>query len=101
MSDEGKDRSVIGGQSVAKLARGVRLKEDKVREQTLLLAPERTIGLDAVGVAVLTRLDGDITLDALVDQLAEAYNAPRDVIEKDVLVFLQDLADRRLLEIKG
>ncbi|RVN83523.1 pyrroloquinoline quinone biosynthesis protein PqqD, partial [Sinorhizobium meliloti] len=37
------DAPVISGSSVVKLARGVRLHEDPVRGQTVLLAPERAM----------------------------------------------------------
>ncbi len=88
----------VDGNSVLKLARGVKMREDTVRERTILLAPERTIGLDETGVAILSRLDGETTLDAIAGSLAETYQAPKDVILTDAATYLQDLADRRFLE---
>jgi len=86
--------------SVVSLAKGVRLQRDEVRERSVLLAPERTIALDAIGVAILVKLDGERNLEQVIAGLAEAYNAPGEVIGKDVKAFLRDLADRRLLDIR-
>lgn len=85
-------------ESTLKLARGVKMREDTVRERTVLLAPERTVALDESGIAILSRLDGNSSVEAIAKALSEAYNAPVDVILQDAIVFLQDLADRRFLE---
>ena len=92
------DSITVTPDSVLKLARGVKIREDSVRERTVLLAPERTVGLDETGIAILSRLDGEASLDAVATDLANAYEAPKDVILTDASVFLQDLADRRFLE---
>ncbi len=92
------DAITVTGDSVLKLARGVKMREDKVRERTILLAPERTIGLDETGVAILSCLDGETTLEEIAGNLAETYKAPKDVILTDAAAYLQDLADRRFLE---
>lgn len=88
----------VSGESVLMLARGVKMREDTVRERTVLLAPERTVALDETGIAILSRLDGKASLDAVATDLAETYKAPKDVILTDAAAFLQDLADRRFLE---
>ncbi|MGI9357345.1 MAG: pyrroloquinoline quinone biosynthesis peptide chaperone PqqD [Rhizobiaceae bacterium] len=92
------DSITVTPESVLKLARGVKIREDTVRERTVLLAPERTVGLDETGIAILSRLDGEASLAAVAADLANAYEAPKDVILTDATVFLQDLADRRFLE---
>ncbi|TCD13404.1 pyrroloquinoline quinone biosynthesis peptide chaperone PqqD [Oricola cellulosilytica] len=84
-----------------RLARGVRMREDKVRGRTVLLAPERTVALDETGIAILNQLDGKSTLRQVIDTLAETYDAPADVIEKDVVAFLDDLGARRFLEFES
>jgi pyrroloquinoline quinone biosynthesis protein D len=89
----------LTGNCRPKLARGVRLREDKVRGRTVLLAPERTVALDETGVAILKELDGVARLDEIITGLAQTYSAPAEVIGKDVMTFLGDLADRRFLEI--
>lgn len=92
--------AVLTGSSVPMLAQGVRVKLDKVRRQSVLLAPERTLALDAVALAIVKEIDGERTLDAIVDDLAKTYQAPRETIADDCLAFLQQLADRRLIAVK-
>ncbi|MCE8555326.1 pyrroloquinoline quinone biosynthesis peptide chaperone PqqD [Ruegeria pomeroyi] len=81
------------------LPRGVRLVADRVRGCLVLLAPEKAVALDPVGEAILSRVDGQTSLAALVDQLAAAYDAPRAEIEKDVQAFLQGLRARMFLMV--
>ena len=88
----------IDGSARLRLARGVRLHRDEVRGQTVLLAPERAMALDDIAQRIVAALDGQRTLDAVVDGFAEAFNAPRDEIAADVLAFVRELADRRMLE---
>ena len=81
------------------IPRGVRLHEDKVRGRWVLLAPERTIELDAIGLAILNQIDGAATFAQMVDALAAKYNAPPDQIKGDVAEFITGLTDRRILEL--
>jgi pyrroloquinoline quinone biosynthesis protein D len=82
-----------------KLPRGVRLRRDEVRNEWLLLAPERVLKPDAIAVRVLELCDGARTVDEIVDELAAAFAAPREVIETDVKKMLGDLADKRVLDL--
>ena len=81
------------------LPRGVRLVTDRVRGGVVLLAPEKAVALDAVGEAILSRVDGQTSLASLVDHLATAYDAPRAQIEKDVQAFLKGLRARMFLMV--
>jgi pyrroloquinoline quinone biosynthesis protein D len=99
MPDE-KKPGTIGHDAVPSLPRGVRLKVDEVRGRTVLLGPERTIDLDPVAAAIAGAVDGRKSLAEILDQLCAAYNAPREEIEADVMAFLMDLADRKLMDIK-
>jgi pyrroloquinoline quinone biosynthesis protein D len=81
------------------LPRGVRLHEDKVRGGWVLLAPERTIDLDVIGIAILREIDGDRSFGDVVSGLAAKYNAPVDQIKGDVAEFITGLMDRRILEL--
>lgn len=85
--------------AVPKLPRGVRLRRDEVRNVWLLLAPERVLNPDAVAVEVLKLCDGERSVDGIVDALAAAFAAPREVIETDVKKMLGDLADKRVLDL--
>jgi pyrroloquinoline quinone biosynthesis protein D len=80
------------------LPRGVRLKHDDVRARWTLLAPERIFEVDATAAAVLELCDGERDLSAIVAELARRYNAPSEVIEKDVVAMLADLKAKRVLE---
>jgi pyrroloquinoline quinone biosynthesis protein D len=81
-----------------RLPRGVRLVQNETHGWTLL-APERVFKADAIAVEVLKRCTGEATLTEIVDDLAEAFSAPRERILADVSALLRGLADKRLLEL--
>jgi len=87
-------------ESIVYLPRGVRVKEDKGRERTVLVAPERTVALDEIGVAILAIVDGEKTLADIVEELSIKYNAPKQEIGNDVVAFLRDLQNRGYLDVK-
>ncbi|MEP5730509.1 MAG: pyrroloquinoline quinone biosynthesis peptide chaperone PqqD [Sulfitobacter sp.] len=90
---------MIDNAAIPMIPRGVRLHEDKVRGGWVLLAPERTINLDPIGLAILNAVDGIHTFGVLIETLAEQYQAPAEQIQGDVSEFLTGLADRRFLEL--
>lgn len=79
--------------------RGVKLRFDSVRNAWVLLAPEKLLLPDETAVEILRLVDGVRTVDAIVDDLAVRYRAPREVIAADVLEALQDLADRGAVQL--
>ncbi|HBM61144.1 pyrroloquinoline quinone biosynthesis peptide chaperone PqqD [Salipiger marinus] len=81
------------------LPRGVRLHHDRVRDQWVLLAPERAITLDAVGHAILSEVDGQRSFGQITALLADRYAAPQAQIAEDCAGFLRALRDRRFLEV--
>lgn len=85
--------------SAPRLPRGVRLKLDDTRGQWLLLAPERVVKVDAIAVAILQRVDGVASIEAIVDDLAAAYAADRAVIDADVRKLLNELAAKRMVDL--
>ncbi len=56
-----------------RLATGVRLRYDEVREEHLLLVPEGAVRLNASGAEVLELCDGERSLDEIVGVLAARY----------------------------
>jgi pyrroloquinoline quinone biosynthesis protein D len=78
---------------------GVRLHWDAVRGTHVLLAPERVLMLDAVGHAILSRVDGATAVAALVADLAAAFDAPAEEVGPDVTEFLEGLARERLVDL--
>lgn len=91
----------VTGQTVAKLARGVRLREDPVRGQNVLLAPERALGLDEIAVMIVNALDGERSLDAIAEDFAVKFGAPKEQILTDVIAFVDEFSKRRMLELKS
>ena len=72
---------------------------DSVRNQTVLLAPEKAVALDMVGEAILTRVNGADSLEDIITDLANTFQAPRDQIAGDVQTFLQGLRARVFLRV--
>lgn len=87
------------GDTVPRLARGVKLREDKARGRWVLMAPERMLVPDDTALEVLRLLDGARSLDAVVGILAERFAAPREEIATDVAALLQELAERGVVEL--
>ncbi|PWR00956.1 pyrroloquinoline quinone biosynthesis peptide chaperone PqqD [Meridianimarinicoccus roseus] len=81
------------------LPRGVRLHHDRVRGMEVLLGPERTLMLDGIGHAILSELDGQRSTGAIAADLAARFGAPPEQVTGDVVAFLQDLADKRLVDM--
>ncbi len=85
----------ITGATIPRLARGVKLREDAARGgRWVVMAPERMFVPDETALEVLRLIDGARSVDAIVDDLAARYAAPRDEIAADVVEMLQDLADK-------
>ena len=79
------------------LPRHAKLRFDETRQRWVILAPERVLAPDDIAVEVLQLCDGARNVDAVVDLLAAKYAAPREAILADVIVMLQDLADKGFL----
>jgi pyrroloquinoline quinone biosynthesis protein D len=82
-----------------RLPRGVRLTHSEAQGGFVLLAPERIFKADAIAAEILKRCTGEATLAAIVDDLAAAFNAPRERIHADVVALLAGLAEKKLLEL--
>ncbi|MEJ5082039.1 MULTISPECIES: pyrroloquinoline quinone biosynthesis peptide chaperone PqqD [unclassified Ochrobactrum] len=92
---------IVSGGTIAKLARGVRLRQDPVRAQNVLLAPERALALDEIAVMIVNALDGERTLDEIAGEFAVKFEAPKDQILSDVIAFVDEFSKRRMLELKS
>jgi pyrroloquinoline quinone biosynthesis protein D len=95
----GETSVVITGSMIVKLARGVRLRRDDVRGQTVLLAPELAMALDEIAIKIVEALDGKRSIDTIADDFAAEFQAPREQIATDVLAFMRELANRRMLQV--
>ncbi len=92
------ERTVIAEAMTPAFPRGVRLKHDEARSQWVILAPERMFVLDDIALAIMQRVDGETAVSAIVDDLAETFQAPRDLILADVIAMLQDFADKGVVK---
>ena len=80
-----------------RLAPHVRLQFDARREQWVLQAPERVVVLDGIAADILRRCDGTRSRDAILDALADEFDAPRREIMADVDELFEHLRSRGLL----
>jgi coenzyme PQQ biosynthesis protein PqqD len=78
-----------------KLATGVRLHRDKVREQDVLLFPEGALVLNETAVEVLGLVDGERTLDDIAGVLSERYEGAD--VKDDVAELLDGIGERGLV----
>jgi len=88
------DRLIIEAAVQPKLPRHAKLRFDKPRDKWLILAPERVFELDQIAYEIVSLCDGSRALSDVVDALAAKFQAPREVIDKDVTELLQGLADK-------
>jgi pyrroloquinoline quinone biosynthesis protein D len=86
-------------ESVPRLARGAKLREDTARGRWVVLAPERMFVPDETALEVLKLLDGARSVDAVVDELAARFAAPREEIAGDVLEMLRDLMEKGVVTV--
>jgi len=93
-----RTRAVITGDTRPSLPRFVKMRHDAGRGRWILLAPERVFNPDEIAVAVLQKCDGERSVADIAAILAEEYKAPADLILKDVIDMLQDLADKGVLD---
>lgn len=77
----------------------VKFRFDDRRQAWIVLAPERLFLPDEQAVEILRLINGARTIDMIVDSLAEAFDAARDEIAADVVSMLQELVDKRVLEL--
>ncbi|MEE7567860.1 pyrroloquinoline quinone biosynthesis peptide chaperone PqqD, partial [Xanthomonas sp. Kuri4-3] len=72
-------------------------QHDRVRDQWVLLAPERVIELDETARQVVQRFDGERSLAQIAQALAQEFDAPVAEIEADVIELAATLGHKRVL----
>lgn len=80
-----------------RFAPGARLHHDCARDRWVVMAPERMFVPDETALEVLRLIDGTRDLDAIIDALAQKFDAPRAVIATDVRAMADDLVARGVL----
>jgi pyrroloquinoline quinone biosynthesis protein D len=93
-----RGRTVVEPDTVPRFPRGTRFRFDATRQAWVILAPERLMMPDEIGVEVLKLVNGDRTIAAIAADLASRFGAPPDEVLADVLSMLQELADDTVLE---
>ncbi len=80
---------------IPKLPRHAKLRYDEARKKWIINAPERVFELDEIAAEIMQMLDGNLSINDMVDKLVIKFeNAPREQISQDVVVMLQSLADK-------
>jgi pyrroloquinoline quinone biosynthesis protein D len=92
-----RERTMITGGCRPSIPRFVKLRHDAGRGRWILLAPERVFNPDEIAVSVLQKCDGVRSVSDIAAILADDYQAPADVILKDIIDMLQDLSDKGVL----
>jgi pyrroloquinoline quinone biosynthesis protein D len=90
--------SYLHGGTVLHFPPHVKFRFDERRQAWIVLAPERLLLPDEQAAEILKLVDGKRTVDAIVDDLAGQFDAPRAEIAADVMPLLQDLVDKRVLQ---
>ena len=88
----------LGGTAVLRFPPHVKFRFDEVRQAWVVLAPERLFLPDEHAVEILRRIDGERSLDAIIDDLAREFDAPRSEIAEDVLAMARELFAKRILQ---
>jgi pyrroloquinoline quinone biosynthesis protein D len=90
--------SELDGGTVLRFPLHVKFRFDERRQAWIVLAPERLLLPDEQAVGILKLVDGQRSIDAIIDGLAGQFDAPRAEIAADVIAMLQDLIDKRVLQ---
>jgi pyrroloquinoline quinone biosynthesis protein E len=75
-----------------RLASGVRLARDFVRDGWVLLGPESVCPLFGTANEILELCDEQHSIDDIAALLAERYHTDREIVQSDVVAFLRDLS---------
>ena len=81
-----------------RIAAKARLRYDRKAERYMLLYPEKGLVLNPTAADIAKLCTGDLSVGAIVDQLASKYGKEATVIEREVIGFLSALAERGLLQ---
>jgi coenzyme PQQ biosynthesis protein PqqD len=90
---------VIEASSRPRLAAKARLRFDRKSSRYMLLYPERGLVLNPTAADVIERCTGERTVSSIVSELVQKYDhqAPA-AVEREVMDFLQTMADRGLVQ---
>lgn len=58
-------------------------------------------GLDAVGGRLWDLISGTATIGEAIDAMLDEYEVERDVLERDVMKLVEELAEKKLIEVSS
>lgn len=93
--------SPLDGRSVLRPASDVRFR---VVDQEAVVVRQRSsevLVLSEVGARILSLADGVRPIDGWLDLLADEFEVDRETLERDVLRFVEELAEQGILEVAG
>src|SRR5229473_3676445 len=91
-------RHLMDASSRPRLAPKARLRFDRKSSRYMLLYPERGLVLNPTAADVLQRCTGERTVESIVEELAQKYGHEAPDVEREVMDFLQTMADRGLVQ---
>lgn len=95
---ETRQRLMVDAATRPRMPRHIKLRHDTGRGRWIILAPERVFNPDDIAVEVLKLCDGARSVEDIAEALSAEYQAPLEVIRADILVLLQDLADKGVVK---
>ena len=93
-----RTRLIVDQDTKPVLPRHIKLRHDAGRDAWVLLAPERVFNPDPIAVEVLKLCDGNRNVSDIAVVLAKDFQAPEETIRADIIVMLQDLADKGVVK---
>ena len=97
--EQSKQRLEVSLESIPRLTNHIKLHHDKVRDQWVLLAPERVLELVGPAVDIIKQCDGVNSVGEIITSMCSEYNGSNDEIQSDVIEMLQSLLDKKFLLI--
>ena len=67
---------------------------------TFLAKNNEVFELDEVGELVWDMLDGETEIDKIAEKIAEKYEVDRNIVWRDIQAFVNELAEKELIEYK-
>jgi len=97
--EQSKKRVIVSVGSTPYLTKHIKLHHDQIRDQWVLLAPERIHELVGPAVDIIKQCDGVNSVGEIIASMCSEYNAPKDEVQSDVIEMLQSLSDKNILVI--
>ena len=89
---------MMASDELPRLSPGVRLSKDPISGEPILLYPEGHLVLNDTAYDVVTRCDGNTSLEQMVRALAAEYDTSLDILEQEVSVCLKELKEMRVVQ---